>query len=86
MYQYRSYQRIGLVRTYWSMTPPNGIYRCEIAVNSDEPSVTQSLYVGLYFNDRGNFLLIDLILVCIYSYSAPLLGVFVSYRRYNDFW
>ena len=55
VYQYNTTQRVELIRVSWITTTPNGIYRCEIAVNSDEPSVTQSLYVGLYTNDGGKF-------------------------------
>ena len=31
----------------------NGLYHCEIAVSSDNPSLKQSLYIGLYTNDTG---------------------------------
>ena len=91
VYQYNTTQRVELFRAPWIMTPPNGIYRCEIAVSNDEPSVTQSLYVGLYTNNRGNLFTSSLSLTFIFfciagNVVSPLLGVFVSYRRCNDFW
>ncbi|CAI8036052.1 hypothetical protein GBAR_LOCUS20225 [Geodia barretti] len=58
MYQYGRYQRVDLIRDSRIMIAPKyGIYRCEIAVNSDKPSVTQSLYVGIYSNDTGEIMI-----------------------------
>ena len=53
VFQKRKAQRVELSRLSWIDTPPNGLYRCEIAVNSDKPSLKQSLYVGLYTNNTG---------------------------------
>ena len=53
VFQERRAQRVELIRSSWITTPPNGLYRCEIAVSSDKPPLNQSLYVGLYTNNRG---------------------------------
>ena len=53
VYQTWEAQRVELIRASWIETPPNGLYRCEIAVSSDNPSLKQSLYIGLYTNDTG---------------------------------
>ena len=53
VFQTRKAQRVELIRPSWIESPPNGLYRCEIAASSDKPPLNQSLCVGLYTNDTG---------------------------------
>ena len=51
IYEVRGAQRVDLRRRNNAVTP-YGIYRCDIAIHNDnDTSVTESVYVGLYFSE-----------------------------------
>ena len=73
IYEDRQHQVVHLKRRH-SATGPNGIYRCVIptnAVHNDgDPSVGETVYVGLYYGNGGGIYMI----VC-YSPLCPMICV-----------
>ena len=56
VFQERKTRKVELSRSSWLTTPPNGLYKCKIVVDSNKPSLKQSLYVGLYTNNKGKLI------------------------------
>ena len=56
VFQKRTTRKVELSRSSWITTPPNGLYQCKIAVDSNKPSLKQSIYVGLYTNNKSKLI------------------------------
>ena len=80
IYEDRQTQTVHLRRRYDALNEPSGIYRCVIptnAVNDDNGSVGETVYVGLYKGSRSGIIANTLSIphLCQFMISLHLCGV-----------